>query len=777
MQRFVIVILLLSVTPVMAADKAQKKKNPKPPRPVLFGEMDYGPALAYTMEAKWPKGNTAYKGLAVRLDGGRAGMLYDLDTLRVVAGWVNDVKGKPNVGPKGAGYVDLSKTNLTSNKGNGLAVIKGQQLFATVPRPGWSPNGNHNDPRKWPNGPLPRDWAQFEYYAMQGNQVTLNYRVGDSRIMETPQFMRRKNLGIFFRSFLVKDVKDGMTIAICDRPGARVVDGGDSLISLVDEDTTTAVAILSESGLDASFVPVESGIRLSLKKRPKPPKRINIPPTVRLAIWTGPHDQLKEFRDELPAVSAGHLLYVETGISKKRWNSTLKTKGRPGRNSKAYAVDTIAVPFENPWQSWIRTSAFDFFEDGTTAVVATWNGDIWIVTGIDDELAELNWTRFATGLHEPLGVKIRRGMIYVSCRDAIVQLTDMNKDGEADVYRYFNSDGVCHPRAMAFDLDTDARGNFYYIKNGNRPKSEVPMQGCLFRVSSDGKKSEVYATGFRSANGMSIGPNGEITAADQQGNWVPATRIDFVKRGGFYGYRPHAHREIPEGQYEPPLCWVPHKVDNSAGSQAWVSDDRWGPLKGSIVHTSFGRGKLFLLFDQVVNGIHQGGLAEFPLNFESGIMRARFNRRDGQLYVMGLKGWQTSGVRDGAFQRVRFTGKPLTMPVSLRVRRNGIEIGFACELDRELVEDLESYSVEQWNYVYSSKYGSPEMSVKDPMKKGHDSVPVKSARLLPDGKTVFLEIPAIEPVMQMQIKLDLETTDGDVIEHTIWNTIHVTGKD
>src|SRR5258706_12869623 len=35
------------------------------------------------------------------------------------------------------------------------------------------------------------------------------------------------------------------------------------------------------------------------------------------------------------------------------------------------------------------------------------------------------------------------------------------------------------------------------------------------------------------------------------------------------------------------------------------------------------------------------------LKFESGLMRARVNPKDGQLYVCGIKGWQTSGNRDG----------------------------------------------------------------------------------------------------------------------------------
>ncbi len=58
-----------------------------------------------------------------------------------------------------------------------------------------------------------------------------------------------------------------------------------------------------------------------------------------------------------------------------------------------------------------------------------------------------------------------------------------------------------------------------------------------------------------------------------------------------------------------------------------------------------------------VDGRPQGGIVRFPLKFDTGIMRARFNPADGQLYVAGLRGWQTDAGHDGALQRVRYTGK------------------------------------------------------------------------------------------------------------------------
>jgi len=51
-------------------------------------------------------------------------------------------------------------------------------------------------------------------------------------------------------------------------------------------------------------------------------------------------------------------------------------------------------------------------------------------------------------------------------------------------------------------------------------------------------------------------------------------------------------------------------------------------------------------------------------------------------------------------------------------------------------------------------------------------VEVKSAKLQADGRTVFLEMPAIRPVMQMAITYKLKTADGHAAEGEVFNTIN-----
>jgi len=466
----------------------------------------------------------------------------------------------------------------------------------------------------------------------------------------------------------------------------------------------------------------------------------------------------------------------------RRWHQTVTLDGSLGDGDAPFVLDRITCPEDNPYNAWIRPAGFDFFPDGKSAAISTWNGDVWIVKGIDDDLKQLTWQRFATGLHEPLGVVVKDGDVFTTGRDQVTRLRDLNGDGEADFYESFNNHGITWPRTMAMELHKDAAGNLYYIKNGNRVPGRIPLQGCIFKVSPDGKDLSVYATGFRSANGLSVSPDGIVTIADQEGNWVPTTRLDLVKPGPrkkFYGYRPHSHGMVPDQpatpdtiDYELPMCWIPKSVDNSAGGQAWITSDKWGPFKGRLVHTSYGKARLFLTMYEEVDGVTQGGVVQFPLDFDTGIMRARVNPADGQLYVLGMRGWQTDGPRDSGFYRVRYTGKPVNMPTMINVKSDGVLLTFTDPLDKASAGNVGNYNVERWNYIYSSKYGSPEYSVEDPRRKGHDTVDIDSITVSDDGKQVMLRIEDIAPVMSQSIKFNLTAADGSPVKYTIYHTIH-----
>ncbi len=72
---------------------------------------------------------------------------------------------------------------------------------------------------------------------------------------------------------------------------------------------------------------------------------------------------------------------------------------------------------------------FDFTPDGKQMFVCAWDGDVWRVSGLDRLQDGLTWHRIASGLFQPLGLKIVNDQILVCCRDQIVKLHDLNQDG------------------------------------------------------------------------------------------------------------------------------------------------------------------------------------------------------------------------------------------------------------------------------------------------------------------------------------------------------------
>jgi hypothetical protein len=166
------------------------------------------------------------------------------------------------------------------------------------------------------------------------------------------------------------------------------------------------------------------------------------------------------------------------------------------------------------------------------------------------------------------------------------------------------------------------------------------------------------------------------------------------------------------------------------------------------------------LFEQPIDGVRgNGGCVKFPLKFPSGVMRGRFNPADGQLYVCGIRGWSSGAAADACFQRVRYTGKPVLMPVNVRTRKGGLDVTFTAPLSADSA-DVENVGAEQFNYTRSGNYGSDERSANDPTKKGRDPVEIKSVKLSADGKTLSLEIPSLKPVTNLMLKFNLEAADG-----------------
>jgi hypothetical protein len=187
---------------------------------------------------------------------------------------------------------------------------------------------------------------------------------------------------------------------------------------------------------------------------------------------------------------------------------------------------------------------------------------------------------------------------------------------------------------------------------------------------------------------------------------------------------------------------------------------------------SFGKCALFLVLKEKVAGVMQGGVVPLDLGFESGICRGRFRAEQNSVYLAGLRGWQTSAAFDACFQRVRYTERPFHFPAGLHFWKRGIAITFTRPLDPHSSLESRRYTLRQWNYRWTTEYGSPHFKVSRLDEQGFDPIEVLAVKLSEDAKTVFLETQELKPVDQIHIRFRLQTADGTRIRHSIYGTIN-----
>ena len=460
---------------------------------------------------------------------------------------------------------------------------------------------------------------------------------------------------------------------------------------------------------------------------------------------------------------ATHPLRKLVRSSKQQWPEIIETDIIHGKQ-KPYAIDTIELPFENPWKALMFVGGHAFDPQKNVAYICTMTGDVWRITDFAYPSKKAKWKRFASGLHQPLGMIVDADGIFVLGRDQITRLHDRNNDGETDFYECFSTAYQTSPAGHDFicGLQRDKQGRFY-IASGNEG---------IVRISPDGKTSEILATGFRNPDGLGLmtfgAAAGTVTVPCSEGTWTPASMICAFRPGAAPS---DITKKFPIGGHHPPffglggpkngrapdlpLVYLPRGLDNSSGGQVQIPEKGWGNLSGpghrNMIHTSFGAGKYFLLLQDEVAGQLQGAIVPMPGEFRSGVHRGRYNPHDGQLYLSGMDGWGTYTTDDGCFQRVRYTGEKVQQPIAFHVYENGVMLTFSQPVDADIAGNAQSHFAQCWNYRYGPGYGSPEFSTLHLGMRGHDVLQIRKAFVLEGGRKLFLEIPNIQPVNQLHL--------------------------
>lgn len=669
--------------------------------------MDYGPFMQHSVSygeikdknAKYFE-DTTEKAMIIDIPGDLV-FCYDAALMSVSGIWKGEI-------------ANTEKTHYTSYKGSRPMIPGGEVLYRNVDTPCWAVDEPEN---------LKAENIKVVGHYLNEDKVVMKYKVGDREILEMPG--ASQDGLVWYRSIQVGP--------------------GNSLIFLLSGKRIEVARIPGT----AELLPHEKGMFIKI-----PPARTS----QTLSIPVGEMKRAVEIDDDL--VMPDFSKFLRGGA--RRWPTDVQTAVAKGENNNGYALDLLTVPLANPWGSWMRTTAIDFFEDGTIAV-CTLSGDVWIVKTEQGNPNALIWSRFASGIYEPLGLRIVKDEIYVRGRDRITKLHDLNNDGEADYYESFYEDpaqiGPSY-HAFVYDLLTDKHGYFYYSQSGYKS----PLEGAVVKVSTDGKYASFVGIDLRNPNGLGYIASKEwVTITDNPSGRAVFNGFTIAKEGVYYGYE--------KNRTQPMLVVLPAVVDSSSGGQCESNKD-WGPLGGSVIHTSYSRKNAFYCFLQDLKPFPNGFAVKFPFELKSGLMRPRVHPKDGEVYIIAQKGWDTSGQVDGVIYRFRKTGEPTTMIVNAAATTTGIQVTFGSDLDPQSVTP-DAVKAER---------------IPDKKKKeGEDySVELGKIKVL-DARTIHVEIVDIEKEKlenrtnedgsynvkpAISITFDLNAKDGASIQQTLHATIN-----
>ena len=460
------------------------------------------------------------------------------------------------------------------------------------------------------------------------------------------------------------------------------------------------------------------------------------------------------------------------GEGTQNWPQTITTTATLSTSDDAYVIDDIPLPLDNPWKRNVRLADIAFLNDQGEAAAVTFDGDVWLISGLKGDLEKITWKRFASGLHEPMSIVSWNGELLVFDRNGIWKLVDTNGDRECDRYEMFCNlfAQTAETREFPNSMKLGPDGALYISKGGQEGTTRGKHNGTVIKVAPDGKSFEVIGYGLRQPF-IGVNPKtGLVTASDQQGHYVPSTPIHIIEKHHFYGHLPTVapKSEFPEAIAEP-LTWIPHPVNPSGVTQTWLIGAKMGPLNDELIHIGYNRPELFRVLMNTRMTKPQAAVVSLSRAFDFPTLNALVNPADGQLYVIGFQVWGTTAKKISGLARYRYTGKPRVLLKEVTPTDKGLLLRFNEKLDPKLATDPSSYSAERWNYRRTPEYGSPHL--KSDGTTGQEWMTPSSAYLSQDGKSVLVGLPDMKAgVHQMRIGWGLKSETGLKAENTAYFT-------
>ena len=447
----------------------------------------------------------------------------------------------------------------------------------------------------------------------------------------------------------------------------------------------------------------------------------------------------------------------------------------------SYSVQSLPTPAGIVCE----VTGLDYSDDGTL-YICTRRGDVWAQKNGD-------WQRFAHGLHEPMGLLAGPGFAVVSQRPEVTRLVDEDGDGTADRY-----ETICDQIAMEANFHQynyglvkgKIAGNLHGIlscsglsKPDGSPASAngfspIPYRMWSYQISPSGE-FRPWSSGLRTANGIGKSPQGELFAADNQGDWVATSMLHHLEEGDFHGH-PAALRwdqnfpysqdpksapiDLLEKMRKPPAVHFPHgELANSPGSPAWdTTGGKFGPFAGQMFIGDIVHPRIIRVALEKVNGQYQGACFSFyhAEGLKAGICRLAFSSAGELIIGRAGEGNWARGKPDSGLQKIAYSGTTPFEIHRIELQNDGFLFHFTQPVNQVIKLDPKNFGVQSYHYPYGPNYGYPKTDIQK-------IVPTRVEQSL-DGSTIRVMIPNLEERKIYQFNLpELKDPDGKSLRNPV----------
>lgn len=425
-----------------------------------------------------------------------------------------------------------------------------------------------------------------------------------------------------------------------------------------------------------------------------------------------------------------------------------------------------------------KVGGMDFTADGKL-LVASWDMDGAVFLIDTEATGAQRVRRIAEGLQEPLGLKVVGERLFVLQKQELTELIDHDGDDIIDEYRAHSYDWPSSANFHSFAFGLVHRDDALYallsicvMPGGASCSDQLPTQGKLLRIALADGSAEIVASGFRTPNGIALGPEQEIFVTDNEGDWLPASKLLHIQAGNFYGSRAVPDAGVMSAVETPPVVWLPqNEIGNSPTQPLLLSE---GPYAGQMIHGDVYNGGIKRVYMEQVAGALQGAVLQFSGGLQSGVNRL-LRGPDGDIYVGEIgnpPNWGQLGKVWYGLERLSYSGKPAYEILQVNARSDGFSLTLTEPLDASLSLEPDDLVARQWFYHPTELYGGPKYDSTD--------LSVTALELSDDRRRIRARIPGLKPgyVVYLRLHQRLVSSGGQKLwADEAWYTLNAIPAD